>query len=54
MKGYTTISLEPLQKKKMKVLKSGNQTYGDVVDRLVEDADLTEEEKEQLEELNED
>lgn len=55
MKGYTTISVRPLQKAKLKALKDEEEetTYGDVLDQLFENAELEVETQKKFKELEE-
>lgn len=53
MKGYTTISTRPSQKEKLKIIKTEDETYGDVIDDLIQRCDFDEETEEELKELEE-
>lgn len=51
MKSYTTISVRPKQKEKLKVLRKSDGTYGESLKRLFEKADLDEDTEKKLQEI---
>lgn len=53
MKSYTTISVRPKQKEKLKVLRKNDGTYGDALKGLFDKAELDENTKKQLQEIEE-